>query len=184
MAKRRRKTSKKKPGRRPGVAGMTIAQLEAAVARKKAAEAQKLRQKRAKIAKDLAALDREIAALGGRAPAAAKKRVVRRKRRRARAKKKVVRKKRGRRKKKAAKKAAKKKVARKKRVRSTGAQIARVQASVLKALKKKKNGLLKIELAKAVRARPQALNTAIKKLIGARKVKTKGVTRNTRYVAA
>ena len=182
MARKKRKASKKKRGRRPGIAGMSIAQLEAAVARKKVGEARELREKRAKLAKSLAALDREIAALAGRAPAAPKKRVVRRKRRRGRAKKKVVRKKRGRRRKKAAKRPAKK--AARKRIRSTATQIARVQASVLKALRGKKNGLLKVELTKAVRARPQALNTALKKLIGARKVKTKGVTRNTRYLAA
>jgi len=177
MARKKRKASKKKRGRRPGIAGMSIAQLEAAVARKKAGEARKLREKRAKLARSLAALDREIAALAGRAPAAPKKRVARKARvvrKRRRSKKKVVRKKRGRRKKKAAGK----------RIRSTSAQIARVQASVLRALKRKKNGLLKVGLAKAVHARPQALNTALKKLIGAKKVKTKGVTRNTRYLAA
>jgi len=41
-----------------------------------------------------------------------------------------------------------------------------------------------LELAKAVRSRPQTLNTAIKKLLDAKKLKTKGITRNTRYLVA
>jgi hypothetical protein len=183
MAKRKKKTSRKKRGRRPGIAGMSIAQLEAAVERKKAAEARKLREKRSQVARALAALDREIAALTGRAPTTPKKRVSRKKRGRTRPKKKVTRTKRGRRKKKKTRMKRAKKAARK-RVRSTSAQIERVQASVLKALKGERKGLLKVELAKGVRARPQALNTALKKLIDAKKVKTKGVTRNTRYLAA
>ena len=111
---------------------------------------------------------------------ARKKRVVRKKRGRAkkrgRPKKKVAKKKRGRRKKVVKKKA--------KRMRSTAAQVARVQDAIIKALKGKKNGLLKVDLTKAVRGRLQTLNTALKKLLTARKIKTEGVTRNTRYLAA
>jgi len=164
MAKRR-KTTRKKRGRRPGLAGMSVAQLEAAIARRKAAEAKKLKAKRAKLVRAIASLDKEISALTGAAP----------RRGPGRPRRKVARKKRGRRKKKAPRK-------RTKRMRSTAGQIARVQNAVLKALKSKSKGLLKVELAKAVRTRPQTLNTALKHLLAAKKLITKGVTRNMRYV--
>jgi len=177
MAKRKKKIArKKKPGRRPGVAGMSIAQLEAAIARRKAAEVTALKAKRRVLAKQVGELDTQIAALGGAAPRRGPGRP--KKAAKKAAKKKVVRKKR--RAKKTAKKAAKKAG----RVRSSAEQIARVQDSILKALKGKKGGLLKLELTKAVRAREQTLNTALKKLLTAKKLKTKGVTRNTRYMAA
>jgi hypothetical protein len=177
MARRRRVVRKKKagrkPGRRPGVAGMSIAQLEAVIARRKALEAKGLQAKRGKLAKQLAEIDGQIAALGA----------TPRRRRRRRAKKaavRVVRRKRGRR------KVAKKRAAVKagKRMRSSPAQIERAQKAILTAIKGKADGLLRVELSKAVRARPQTLNTALKKLIEAKKLKTKGVTRNTRYLAA
>jgi hypothetical protein len=179
MAKKK-KTARKKTkrrGRPPGVAGMSIAQLEAAIARRKAAEAKQLEVKRNKLARQVAALDREIAELRGGVTRRRKKKVVRKKRGRKKAAKKVVRK--GAKKK--ARKAAKKKA---KRLRSSPAQIERVQASILKALKGKKNGLLKNDLTKAVRGRTQTFNTALKKLIAAKRVKTKGITRNMRYIAA
>jgi hypothetical protein len=180
-AKKKRATGRRR-GRRPGVAGMSIAQLEAAIARRRATEAKKLKAKRAKLAKALAGLDKQIAALSGATPKRGrpKKRVVRKKRGRPKKKvakkRRVARKKRGRRKKVVKKKA--------KRTRSTTAQVARVQNAIVSALKGKKNGLLKVELTRAVRARRQTLNTALKKLLDTKKVKTKGVTRNTRYLVA
>jgi len=172
MAKRKKgvgkkRTTRRKRGRRPGLAGMSVAQLEAAIARRKAAEAKKLKAKRAKLMRQVASLDKEIGALTGAAP----------KRGRGGPKRKVARKKRGRR---------TKKVARKKtgRVRSTAGQIARVQNAVLKALKGKSKGLLKVEIAKAVRGRGQTLNTALKHLLASKKIRTKGVTRNMRYILA
>jgi hypothetical protein len=149
---------------------MSIAQLEAAIARRKAVAVRSLRAKRRALAKQLAELDGQMAQLGAAAPRggrpkkAAKKKVVRRKRR--------------------AKKAVKKAAKRGKRIRSSPAQIARVQKTILDAIKSKKDGLLRAELAKAVGGRAQTLNTALKKLLTNKKVKTKGVTRNTRYMAA
>jgi hypothetical protein len=173
MARRKkivRKKAGRKPGRRPGVAGMSIAQLEALIARRKAAEAQDLLVKRNALAKQIAELDAEIAALGvkpTRGPGRPKKAAP------------VVARRKGRT---TAKKAAPTKAG--KRKRSSPALIERTQKEVLAALKGKSTGLLKVDLAKVVRGRPQTLNTALKKLIDGRKVKTKGVTRNTRYLAA
>jgi hypothetical protein len=161
MAKKKRG---KRRGRRPGVAGLSLAQLEGIIARRKAAQAKGLKAQRAKIAKQLAALDEEIAALTGAAPRRGPGRP-----------KAVVRKKRGR---------AKKVAAKGRRMRSTAGQIARVQKAILKALKGNRAGLLKLEITKAVKSRPQTLNTALKKLLTAKKVTTKGVTRNMRYLAA
>lgn len=168
----RRKKAGRRPGRRPGVAGMSIAQLEAAIARRRAVEAKGLQAKRDALAAQLAELDEQIGGLG-----------VAPRRRRGRPKKaaaRIVRRKRGR------KKAAKKRAVAKagKRMRSSAAQIQRAQNTILGLLKSKSDGLLKIDLSQAVRGRPQTLNTALKKLIEAKRIKTKGITRNTRYLVA
>ncbi|MBN1916300.1 MAG: hypothetical protein JW889_00205 [Verrucomicrobia bacterium] len=169
----RRKKAGRKPGRRPGLAGMTIAQLEAAIAQRKAAVAGELQAKRNALVKQLAALDEEIAALGAaprRGPGRPKKTAGAPVAPRTRGGMKVA-------KAPAAAKAGK-------RMRSSPAQIARTEKAVLAAVKGKSGGLLKIELSKTVPGRPQTLNTALKKLLESKKLKTKGVTRNTRYLAA
>lgn len=162
----RRKATRKKRGRRPGLAGMSVAQLEAAIARRKVAEAKKLKVKRAQLMKEVADLDKEISALTGAAP----------RRGPGRPRRKVAGKKPGRR----------TKVVQKpmRRIRSSAREIARVRNAILKALKGKSKGLLKIELAKAVRSRTQTLNTALKHLLAEKKLTTKGVTRNMRYILA
>ena len=191
MAKKKKKKRKKKAakkaakkalGRPRSVAKMSVAQLERVIARRKRAEARELKAKRAKAAKALAALDKQVAALTGAAPKRGpgrpkKKKVGRPKKKKlGRPKKKKL----GRPKKKVAKKAAKKKAG---RLRSSPDQIAKVQAAILRAVKRRKAGLLRVEITKAVPGRPQTLATALKKLLDAKQVTTKGVTRNMRYTA-